>query len=132
MAPKATTIKRPGPRPKALPAVAKAKAPPKARRGARPAPEFYHLRLYVAGQTRKSLQAISNLRKICDEHLAGHYSIEVVDLLEHPQLARGDQILAIPTLVRQLPPPVKKIIGDLSRTDKVLLGLDVVTKPVVD
>jgi len=87
---------------------------------------MYHLRLYVAGQSRKSLQAMANLRKICEENLAGRYSIEVVDLLEHPQLARSDQILAIPTLVRKMPSPIKKIIGDLSRTDKVLLGLEVV------
>ena len=89
------------------------------------APGIYYLRLYVAGQTRKSLMAIANLKLICEENLQGRYSIEVVDLLEHPHLARGEQILAIPTLVRSLPPPVKKIIGDLSRTDKVLLGLDV-------
>jgi len=82
------------------------------------------LRLYVAGQTRKSLAAFANLKKICEEHLAGRYKIEVIDLLEKPQLAKGDQILAIPTLVRQLPPPLKKIIGDLSNTEKVLVGLD--------
>jgi circadian clock protein KaiB len=84
----------------------------------------YILRLYVAGQTRKSLEAFANLKKICEEHLQGRYKIEVVDLLEKPQLAKGDQILAIPTLVRQLPPPLKKIIGDLSNTEKVLVGLD--------
>ncbi len=87
-------------------------------------PETWQLRLYVAGQTPKSLAAFANLRKICEEHLAGKYQIEVVDLLENPKLARGDQILAIPTLVRQLPPPVKKIIGDLSNTENVLVGLD--------
>ncbi len=86
--------------------------------------KVYILRLYVAGQTRKSLTAFANLKKICEEHLAGRYKIEVIDLLEHPQLAKGDQILAIPTLVRQLPPPIKKIIGDLSDTEKVLVGLD--------
>ena len=85
----------------------------------------YQLRLYVAGQTPKSLAAFNNLKKICEEHLAGKYVIEVIDLLENPTLARGDQILAIPTLVRQLPPPVKKIIGDLSNTERVLVGLDV-------
>jgi len=85
----------------------------------------YILRLYVAGQTKKSLAAFANLRKICEEHLKGKYRIEVIDLLEHPQLAKGDQILAIPTLVRRLPPPVKKIIGDLSNTEKVLVGLDI-------
>lgn len=88
-------------------------------------PSFFHLRLYVAGQTRKSLQAIANLKQICEAHLPGRYSIEVVDLIEHPHLARGDQILAIPTLVRKLPQPIRKIIGDLSHVDRVLVGLDV-------
>jgi circadian clock protein KaiB len=87
-------------------------------------PQIFELRLYVAGQTPKSLAAFSNLRKICEEHLAGQYQIEVIDLLENPKLARGDQILAIPTLVRKLPTPVKKIIGDLSNTERVLVGLD--------
>ncbi len=86
----------------------------------------YILRLYVAGQTPKSMAAIANLNKICEEHLAGRYKIQVVDLLENPQLARGDQILAIPTLVRKLPLPVRKIIGDLSNTERVLIGLDLV------
>ena len=86
--------------------------------------EVYILRLYVAGQTRKSLAAFANLKKICEENLAGQYRIEVIDLLENPQLAKGDQILAIPTLVRKLPPPLKKIIGDLSNTERVLVGLD--------
>lgn len=86
--------------------------------------KIYLLRLYVAGQTRKSLTAFANLKRICEEHLQGRYKIEVVDLLEKPQLAKGDQILAIPTLVRQLPPPLKKIIGDLSDTERVLVGLD--------
>jgi circadian clock protein KaiB len=89
-----------------------------------PGEDVYILRLYVAGQTRKSLAAFANLKKICEEHLAGKYKIEIIDLLEKPQLAKGDQILAIPTLVRQLPPPLKKIIGDLSNTEKVLVGLD--------
>jgi len=84
----------------------------------------YNLRLYVAGQTPKSIRAFDNLRKICDEHLAGRYNIEVVDLLDNPQLGRGDQILAVPTLVRRLPAPIKKIIGDLSNTERVLVGLD--------
>jgi circadian clock protein KaiB len=84
----------------------------------------YELRLYVAGQTPKSLAAFANLKKLCEDHLAGHYRIEIIDLLEHPQLAAGDQIVAIPTLVRQLPPPLKKIIGDLSNTERVLVGLD--------
>jgi circadian clock protein KaiB len=86
--------------------------------------EFWELRLYVAGQTPKSLAAFANLKKICEEHLEGKYRIEVVDLLKNPQLARGDQILAIPTLVRKLPEPIKKIIGDLSNTERVLVGLD--------
>ena len=89
-----------------------------------PDDEIWELRLYVAGQTPKSLLAFANLRKICEEHLAGKYRIEVVDLIENPTLARGDQILAIPTLVRKLPEPVKKIIGDLSNKERVLVGLD--------
>jgi len=92
----------------------------------------YILRLYVAGQTRKSLTAFANLKKICEEHLRGRYRIEVIDLRENPQLAKGDQILAIPTLVRQLPPPLKKIIGDLSNTEKVLVGLDLRPAEKVD
>ncbi len=86
--------------------------------------ETWELRLYVAGQTRKSIAAIANLRRLCEEHLAGKYTIEVIDLLEQPQLAQGDQILAIPTLVRNLPHPMRKIIGDLSNLDRVLVGLD--------
>jgi len=86
--------------------------------------EHYNLRLYIAGQTPKAARAIENLKKICEEHLAGRYHIEVVDLLENPQLGRGDQILALPTLVRRLPEPMKKIIGDLSDTERVLVGLD--------
>jgi circadian clock protein KaiB len=84
----------------------------------------WEMRLYVAGQTPKSLTAFANLKQICEEHLKGRYSIEVIDLLEQPQLSRGDQILAIPTLVRKLPQPVRKIIGDLSDTERVLVGLD--------
>ncbi len=83
----------------------------------------WELRLDVAGQTPRSLLALENLRKICDEHLAGKYHIEVVDLLVNPQLSRDDQILAVPTLVRKLPPPLRKIIGDLSDTERVLVGL---------
>lgn len=86
--------------------------------------DIYILRLYVAGQTKKSLAAFANLKEICEKYLGGRYRIEVVDLLENPQLARGDQILAVPTLVRRLPPPIKKIIGDLSNTERVLVGLD--------
>ena len=83
------------------------------------------LRLYVAGQTPKSMTALANLKKICEEHFHGLYELEVVDLVKNPQLAKGDQILAIPTLVRRLPEPVKKIIGDLSNSERVLVGLDV-------
>jgi circadian clock protein KaiB len=90
----------------------------------KPPDSKWELKLYVAGQTPKSLQAFANLKRICDEHLAGEYHIEVVDLLKNPQLAKGDQILALPTLVRQLPEPVRKIIGDLSNTERVLVGLD--------
>ena len=86
----------------------------------------YQLKLYVAGQTPKSVKAFANLKKICEEHLKGRYSIEVIDLLENPQLAKGDQILAIPTLVRKLPEPIRKIIGDLSNTQRVLVGLNIV------
>lgn len=89
-------------------------------------PGHYNLRLYVAGQTPKSLSAIANLKDICEEHLAGRYTIEVVDLLVNPQLAEGDQILALPTLVRRLPPPIKRVIGTLSNTERVLVGLDIV------
>jgi circadian clock protein KaiB len=87
--------------------------------------ESWNLRLYVAGQTPKSITAFANLKKICDEHLAGKYRIEVIDLLKNPQLAKGDQIIAIPTLVRKLPEPIKKIIGDLANTERVLVGLDI-------
>jgi len=84
----------------------------------------WNLRLYIAGQTPKSITALTNLKKICEQHLANQYNIEIIDLVRHPELARKDQILAIPTLVRSLPPPLKKIIGDLSNSEKVLLGLD--------
>jgi circadian clock protein KaiB len=87
--------------------------------------EYWELRLYVAGQTDKSIRAINNLSRICKEHLDGRYSIEVIDLLQRPQLAAGDQILAVPTLVRRLPEPIKKIIGDLSSEERVLVGLDI-------
>ena len=83
------------------------------------------LRLYVAGQTPKSVAALSNLKRICEHHLAGRYRLEIVDLLQNPKLAAGDQILAVPTLVRKLPVPIKKIIGDLSDAERVLVGLDV-------
>ena len=87
--------------------------------------ETWELRLYVAGQTAKSLTAFANLKKVCEQHLAGRYNIEVVDLLENPQLARGDQIVAIPTLVRKLPEPIRKIIGDLSNVERALVGLQI-------
>ena len=90
----------------------------------KPAPALWDLRLYVAGQTEKSVRAFDNLKKLCEEHLAGQYHIEVIDLLRDPKLARGDQIIAVPTLVRKLPEPVRKIIGDLSNTERVLVGLD--------
>ncbi len=92
---------------------------------ASPEPGAYNLRLYVAGQTPKSLAAIANLKAICEDHLSGRYSIEVIDLTVTPQLAAGDQIVALPTLVRTLPPPLKRVIGDLSNTEKVLVGLDI-------
>jgi circadian clock protein KaiB len=87
--------------------------------------DFYDLRLYVAGQTPKSMSALANLKRFCEEHLAGKYRIEVIDLVENPRLARGDQILAIPTLVRRLPEPIRKIIGDLSNQERVVVGLDI-------
>lgn len=87
--------------------------------------EFWDLRLYIAGQTPKSMTALANLKKMCEEHLAGRYKIEVIDLVKNPQMARSDQILAIPTLVRRLPEPMRKIIGDLSNEERVLVGLDV-------
>jgi circadian clock protein KaiB len=93
-------------------------------RSVQAAPKVWELRLYVAGQTPRCLTAFANLKRLCEAHLAGAYRIEVVDLLQHPQLAHGDQILAIPTLVRKLPEPMKKIIGDLSNTERVLIGLD--------
>jgi circadian clock protein KaiB len=90
-----------------------------------PDPNFYDLRLYVAGQTPKSVAALANLKRFCEQHLAGKYKIEVVDLVENPKLARSDQILAIPTLVRRLPEPIRKIIGDLSNSERVLVGLEI-------
>ena len=90
-----------------------------------PSHEIQILRLYIAGQTPKSIKAFANLKKICEEHLPGKYRIEVIDLIQNPQLAAGDQILAVPTLVRRLPEPVRRIIGDLSHTERVLVGLDV-------
>jgi circadian clock protein KaiB len=86
--------------------------------------ETWNLRLYIAGQTQRSVAAFANLKRLCEEHLHGQYEIEVIDLLKTPQLAKGDQILAVPTLVRKLPVPMRKIIGDLSNTERVLVGLD--------
>lgn len=102
--------------------------PSKAKSDSRPG-KIWELRLYVAGQTPKSLAAFSNLKQICENHLKGQYRIEVVDLVERPLLSRGDQIVAIPTLVRKLPVPVRKIIGDLSDTERVLVGLDLRAGP---
>ena len=86
--------------------------------------ESWNMRLYIAGQTPKSLRALTNLKQICEQHLAGKYHIEIIDLLENPQLASTDQILAIPTLIRKLPEPMRRIIGDLSNVERVLVGLD--------
>ena len=104
--------------------------PTKVRKGSRPkgggaGPKVWRLRLYVAGQTPRSVAAIANLKNICEEHLGGRYTIEVIDLVKNPKLARDDQIVAIPTLIRKLPVPIRKIIGDLSNVERVLVGLDV-------
>jgi circadian clock protein KaiB len=88
-------------------------------------PGSYNLRLYVAGQTPKSIAAIANLKKICEQHLSGQYDIEVIDLTKNPALAQRHQIVAVPTLIRQLPEPLKRVIGDLSNVEKVLVGLDI-------
>ena len=90
-----------------------------------PDPDKWELRLYVAGKTPKSLAAIAKLQRLCDDHLAGKYTIEVVDLIAHPHLAKGDEIIAIPTVVRKLPEPIRRVIGDLSNTERALLGLQV-------
>ena len=100
--------------------VAKKRGSPKSTRS-----NFWELRLYIAGQTPNSIAAITNLKKICEDQLKGKYRIQVIDLLKKPQLAKGDQIIAIPTLVRRLPPPVKKIVGNLSKTERALVGLDI-------
>ncbi len=93
-----------------------------------PVKESWNLRLYVAGQTPRSLTAFSNLKKLCEEHLAGRYEIEVVDLVKNPHLAQNDQIVALPTLVRKLPEPIKRVIGDLSNTERVMVGMDLELK----
>lgn len=90
--------------------------------------EFWDLRIYVAGETPKMQQAVKNLEKICDEHLKGRFTIEIIDLMKNPQLAAGEQILAIPTVIRKLPEPVKRLIGDLSIQEKVIVGLDIKKK----
>ena len=122
------TAKR-APKPAVRKATAKAR-PNKAVRGRKkalvvriPKVDRWNLRLYVAGQTARSIAAFSNLKRLCEKHLPGKYRIEVVDLLVHPQLAKGDQIIAIPTLVRKLPPPIRKVIGDLSNVERTLVGL---------
>ena len=97
--------------------------------GDRSQQETWQLRLYVAGQSPKSVAAFANLKKLCEEHLAGKYSIEVIDLLQQPQLAAGDQIVAIPTLVRKLPEPLRKIVGDLRNTERALVGLNLCPAP---
>jgi circadian clock protein KaiB len=89
-------------------------------------PETWQFRLYVAGESPKSLEAFANLRRLCETHLAGRYEIEIIDLVQRPELARGDEIVAIPTLVRRLPAPLRKVIGDLSDTERVLVGLQLV------
>jgi len=109
--------KSPG-RPSALRAVARSLA----------AAERWELRLYVAGQTPKSLSALANLKKICEAHLNGQYSIEVIDLMVHPELARADQIVAIPTLIRKFPPPMKRILGGLSNRERTLIGMEIVPR----
>jgi circadian clock protein KaiB len=100
------------------------KAPPGKGRPVRAA-ERMHLKLYVAGETPRSIAALANLKRTCEEHIPGQYKIEVIDLLKKPQLASGDQILAVPTLVRRLPQPIRKIIGDLSNKEKLLIGLNI-------
>ena len=102
---------------------------PAKRRKTSAAGDFFDLRLYIAGQSARSLAALANLNRICAEHLEGRYRIEVIDLLEHPQLARGDQILALPTLVRKLPEPIRKLVGDLSDIERTLVGLDLRPRP---
>jgi len=104
--------------------IATPRRPRAARAEPKPDNELWELRLYIAGHTSRSQAALENLERICEERLKGKYKIEVIDLLKNPQLARGDQILAVPTLVRKLPTPIKKIIGDLSNAERVLVGLD--------
>ncbi len=91
-----------------------------------PAADHYVLRLYITGSTPRSIRALSNIRRICNEHLAGHYDLEVIDIAEHPTLAEGEQIIAAPTLIKHLPLPLRRFIGDMSQTERILLGLDLV------
>jgi len=107
--------------------VAKKKSPAPKKAAAQESKEKFHLKLYVAGQTAKSMRAIENLEQLCAEHIKEGYRIEVIDLVKNPQLAKGDEIFAVPTLVRQLPHPIRKIIGDLSNTEKTLVGLQIKT-----
>lgn len=101
-----------------------ASSPQKMAPAAEPTPKQWDLRLYIAGPTPKSIAALRNLEKLCEEHLAGNYRIQVIDLMENPPLAKGHQILAVPTIVRNLPSPIRKLIGNLSNTERVLVGLD--------
>lgn len=103
------------------------KKSPAPKKAAQENKEKFHLKLYVAGQTTKSIRAIENLEQLCAEHIKEGYKIEVIDLVKNPQLAKGDEIFAVPTLVRQLPHPIRKIIGDLSNTEKTLVGLQIKT-----
>ena len=105
------------------PAEAEAPEAPEAPTGVSGEAEVWELRLYIAGQTPRSVAAFANLKRLCEEHLPGRYEIEVIDLMQHPQLAAGDQIVAIPTLVRKLPEPLRRIVGDLSNTERTLVGL---------
>jgi circadian clock protein KaiB len=116
MHPKTKSTAKRGPAARSAPKTVAVRRAPKA--------EAWNLRLYVAGQTPKSLTAFSNLKRLCEEHLAGRYQIDVIDLMKEPQRAQGDQILAIPTLVRKLPAPMRRVIGDLSNLDRVMVGID--------
>ncbi|MGH7939789.1 MAG: circadian clock KaiB family protein [Limisphaerales bacterium] len=117
-------------KPKARAPAAKKRRGEKSKPGQRGREHEWKLRLYVAGETERSLAALANLKKICDEHLANRYSIEVVDLSKQPQLAQADQIVALPTLVRKLPPPARRIIGDLSNRDRVVIGMDLLQSKI--
>jgi circadian clock protein KaiB len=118
MPPKSSSSKKTAKKTKTKSSSPRKEAPPEADG------QFWNLRLYVAGQTPRSLQAFANLKRLCDEHLSDKYKIEVVDLMRDPQRAQTDQIVALPTLVRKLPEPIKRVIGDLSNADKVKIGLD--------